>query len=124
MLRKSKIKKLKINLDLGLMIGLILFFAATNYRIIKRREGNEERLEQLKSEVETLEQRKEYLRDSLDESDDREYIERVLREDFLMKKPGEEKVVILLDENQQEKVIEKEEKSGLRKLFNFLPWID
>jgi cell division protein FtsB len=124
MLRKSKIKKLKINLGLGLMIGLILFFAATNYRIIKRREGNEERLEQLKSEVETLEQRKEYLRDSLDESDDREYIERVLREDFLMKKPGEEKVVILLDENQQEKVIEKEEKSGLRKLFNFLPWID
>ncbi len=105
------------------MIGLILLFASINYRLIKRREGNEERLEQLKMEVESLEKRKEDLRSSLDESDDREYIERVLREDFLMKKPGEEKVVILLDQSEEKSSKDKEESTS-EKIFKFLPWVD
>jgi cell division protein FtsB len=124
MVRKDKKRKLKLNLGLALIAGLILLFASVNYRIIKNREGNEERLERLKAEVESLERRKEDLRNSLDESDDREYIERVLREDFLMKKPGEEKVVILLNEEKEEESKEEEKEKGLKKVLKFLPWID
>ncbi len=108
------------------LIGVLIFlFISFNYRIIREREGNEEKLEDLKAELEFLKERKTDLETSLDQVEDRHYIERVLREDFLMKKPGEEKVVILTEEEEEEQIEEeKEEKTRFDKFKEIIPFVE
>lgn len=125
MVRKSK-SNLKSTLGLALILVLIVLFSAFNYRIIKSREGNEEKIKDMRARLNSLQEEKQALRTNLDETDDRAYIERVLREDFLMKKPGEKKVVILLDE-EKEKVVNKsktQEKTYFEKLKALLPFVE
>lgn len=109
---------------LALVVVLVFFFAIFNYRIIKGREGNEEIIESLQARLEQLEDKKRNLAISLDESDDKEHIERILREDFLMKKPGEKKVVILTEEEKKVKKEQAEEKSVWQRFLQLFPWID
>jgi len=105
-----------------LLAGLIFIFSVSNYRIARERSGNEEKIELLKAELDLLEARKMDLEESLKMADEKEYVERILREDFLMKKPGEEKVVILLDDEEVEAEDDEEvEKSGWQRLIEALP---
>lgn len=117
--------------DTSSVIGLILLITLVglmfsfNYRLARRREGNKEQIESLKAELEMVRDRKTDLETSLDKVEDRDYIERVLREDFLMKKPGEEKVVILTEEEEEEDVEEVEEEySRVDRLVEWIPFID
>ncbi len=108
-----------------LIIVLVFLFFTFNYRIIREREGNEEKIEKLQYELSLLEERRTDLEESLTEAEDRRYVERVLREDFLMKKPGEEKVIILLDE--EEEFVdeeEEEEKSRWQKVRGRIPFFE
>ncbi len=107
------------------MFVLIALFVIFNYRIIRERDGNEEKIEELRSEKYFLEEKKIDLETDLDKIADKEYIERVLREDFLMKKPGEKKVVILTEDEVGEEVLESEgEESFFNKIKRFIPFIN
>ncbi len=78
-----------------------------------------ERIESLEEELERIKAGREDLESSLDWEAREEYLERVLREDFLMIKPGEHRVIIL-DEREEKEEEEEEERS----FFHFLPWVD
>ncbi len=123
-MRKKKKKEISpVIFGIIFSIFLSFFIAFSNYRIIQEREGNKELIESLKAEIEQLEGKKENLQQGILESQDIEHIERVLREDFLMKKPGEEKVVILLSDEEPEEIIEETvEETLLQRLLKRLPW--
>ncbi len=121
-------KKTNYSVFCGLALGvvLVLLFVVFNYRIIRGREGNEEMIEALKAELEHLESRKTDLEIGLHEAEDTEHIERVLREDFLMRRPGEKKVVILTEEEKELGVKSEKEDKGedWRRFLRIFPWID
>ncbi len=103
-----------------IMLVIIVILNLSSYRIFRERRGNKEKLEELEREMVFLEERKMELETSLEESSDEEYIERVLREDFLMQKPGEKKVIILTEEEEEEEI--EEEESRWDRFLNYLPW--
>ncbi len=123
-MRKKRKKKINpVIFGIIFIFLLSLFLAFSNYRIIQEREGNKELIENLTAEINQLESKKENLQQGILESQDIEHIERVLREDFLMKKPGEEKVVILLSDEEPEEIIEEIiEETLLQRLLKYLPW--
>lgn len=130
-LAKGIINRMKKNnknysylLNSVLIVVLVALFAIFNYRIIKERDGNEERIEKLKYQLSLLEERRSDLEESLIEAEDREYVERILREDFLMKKPGEEKVIILLDESEEVIVEKEEETSRWQRFREVIPFVN
>ncbi len=106
----------------ALVIVLIFLFTSFNYRIIKEREGNKQKISELETELKAFEERRESLKANLEQVDDDEYIERILREDFLMKKPGEEKVIILTEDEEEEKEEEKEEKGRWERIRSYFPF--
>ncbi|MGM0439478.1 MAG: FtsB family cell division protein [Patescibacteria group bacterium] len=125
MARRSKQANTSAILGLALLVVLVISILSFNYRLIKEREGNEEKIENLRAELESIEERKATLESNLSKTDDKEYIERVLREDFLMKKPGETKVVILTEEEEEEQSKEEEEeKTRFEKLKSLIPFVE
>lgn len=107
-----------------LLITLVGLMVSFNYRLSKEREGNKEQIQNLKGELEMVRERKLDLETSLDKVEDKEYIERVLREDFLMKKPEEEKVVILTEKEEKELEEQDEEVGQFKKIKDWLPFTD
>jgi len=89
------------------LVGLFLIFY--NLRIYQKRAELQARAQELQVEIRELSQREQELQHQLDISATSEYQERVLREQGLYQKPGEEVVTILGGEEpeqnvQQEKV--------------------
>ncbi len=123
MARRSTKDRLLPIIGLTLLGVLVFLMISFNYRIIKEREGNDKKIESLRAEFKEVRERKKRLEMDLSETEDEEYIERILREDFLMKKPGEEKVIILTEEEEEEREEKKEELTGMQKLVDFLPFI-
>lgn len=105
-LRKKKIGKLRdtvfltMLLVLGLGLGAFLIFY--NIRIYQKRAELQGRLENLKNQIASLEARKNELESVIQVGTTQEYQEKVLREQGLYKKPGEEVVTIIPPEQVQE----------------------
>jgi len=122
--RKTKKSSTPAVLGLALLAVLVFLMFSFTYQVARQREGNEEKIQELRAELDSLRERKTDLEMSLGRVDDREYIERVLREDFLMKKPGEEKVIILTEEEEEEEEEEKEEESRFERIMDSIPFIN
>ena len=125
MARRNKKENTSSLLGLILIAVLVLVIFSFNYRIYRERDGNQEEIETLKADLEDVKERRVDLETSLDRTEDREHIERVLREDFLMKKPGEEKVVILTqDEKEEQEIEEEEEKTRFERFKSLIPFVE
>jgi len=87
-------------LALGLGLGTFLVFH--NIRIYQKRVELQKRVEGLKDQIASLESRKNELESAIQVGTTQEYQEKVLREQGLYKKPGEEVVTIIPPEQVQE----------------------
>lgn len=104
--RKKKIGKLRdtvfLTMLLALGLGLGFFLVFHNIRIYQKRVELQKRTEGLKSQIASLENRKSELESVIQVGTTQEYQEKVLREQGLYKKPGEEVVTIIPPEQVQE----------------------
>lgn len=120
-LRKKKIGKLRdtvfLTMLLVLGLGLGFFLVFHNIRIYQKRVELQKRAEILKSQIASLEGRKGELESAIQVGTTQEYQEKVLREQGLYKKPGEEVVTIIPPEQVAE---EQKEQQGNRVWWN--PW--
>jgi cell division protein FtsL len=105
-IRKKKIGKLRdtvfLTMLLALGLGLGFFLVFHNIRIYQKRVELQKRTENLKDQIASLENRKHELEFAIQEGTTQEYQEKVLREQGLYKKPGEEVVTIIPPEKVQE----------------------
>ena len=122
--RKKKISKLRdtvfpsMLLVLGLGLGIFLIFH--NIRIYQKRVELQERLENLKTQIRSLEESKSELESAIKIGTTEEYQEKVLREQGLYKKPGEEVVTIIPPEQVQE---EQKQARESRVWWNPFTWL-
>ena len=120
-LRKKKIGRLRdtvfLTMLLALGLGLGIFLVFHNIRIYQKRVELQERAEDLKSQISSLESRKSELESAIQVGTTQEYQEKVLREQGLYKKPGEEVVTIIPPEQIQE---EQKQQQASRVWWN--PW--
>jgi len=94
-----------------LFIALIVFLISANLRMNKRRTQYIDRIELLKDEIKELEQEREKLDSETSEVESQANLEKVAREQFGMKSPGEE-VVVISKEGEEEKTEQKEKKKS------------
>ncbi len=122
-LRKRKIGKLRdtVFLTMLLVIGLGLgfFLVFNNIRIYQKRVELQKRAEELQGQIASLEGRKSELESAIQIGTSQEYQEKVLREQGLYKKPGEEVVTILPPEQVQE---EQKQQQADRVWWNPFSW--
>lgn len=88
---------------------IVSFLIISNWKIHKRRTELNQRILELRQEVQNLEGRNEQLKAGVSETLESGYTEKILREKGLYKKEGEEVVVILPPEEEEES--KEEEKS-------------
>ncbi|MDO8474046.1 MAG: hypothetical protein Q7S62_00610 [bacterium] len=121
--RKKKIGKLRdtvfLTMLLVLGLGLGTFLVFHNIRIYQKRVELQERAENLKGQIASLEDRRNELESAIQVGTTQEYQEKVLREQGLYKKPGEEVVTILPPEQVQE---EQKQQQRNRVWWNPFSW--
>jgi len=106
--KSSRVKKVFGRSFLVLIGLLVLFLIFYNLRLYQKRAELQERARELQLEIAELTQREELLQYELKISTTKEYQERVLREQGLYQKPGEEVVTIIpLEEPEQKEQKEK-----------------
>jgi len=99
---------ISIGLIVFVNVAIILFLAVGNVRLFIKKHDMSAQLVDLTQEVQKLAQKNEELDKIFYESTQEEYTEEVMREEGQYKKPGEEVVVIVGDDqNQPVPVIEK-----------------
>jgi len=91
---------------LFLIIAVFLIFA--NFQMYKKRQQLTSQINEYKKEIEELENRSETLKEEIANSDNPDYIEKIVREESDMQKPGE-KVVSFIEQNPQPKEAESTE---------------
>ncbi len=108
---------------LGILVLIILgFLIITNIKIEQRRKTLLLKIENLKKEVQNLEEKNEKLKTSISQAGTLEYLEKIAREQFNLKAPGEEKVVILKVKKEEEKKEEVNSQEEKKNIFNPLNW--
>jgi len=107
--RESSSAKKVFGWSFLVLIGLLgLFLIFYNLRLYQKRAELQERTRELQLQIAELSQREQQLQQQLEISTTEEYQERVLREQGLYQKPGEEVVTILpLEEPEQKEQKEK-----------------
>ena len=103
---------------LGIFLGVIGFLGFQNFRIYQKRAELSNIAKELKAQVSDLQQRKLQLEAGLVEIQSVEYQEKVLREQGLYQKPGEEVVTVLPPEQSQEQ----DKKQETRVWWNPTTW--
>ena len=103
---------------LGIFLGVIGFLGFQNFRIYQKRAELSNIAKELKVQVSDLQQRKLQLEAGLVEIQSVEYQEKVLREQGLYQKPGEEVVTVLPPEQSQEQ----DKKQETRVWWNPTTW--
>jgi cell division protein FtsB len=66
----------------------------SNFKINKRKSELNDRIEVLKKEIQTLEEKNAQLKAAINQTQNQDYAEQILREDLNYKKPGEDVIVI------------------------------
>jgi cell division protein FtsB len=107
----------------ALLLSVIIFLGTTNLKTKRRREEIAKKTDAIKEEIAAMEKSNEDLKIKISQGQTKEYLERVAREQFGLKAPGEE-LVIIYREKGEEQEPQKEEESGLweqlKSFFNFL----
>ncbi len=101
--------------------GLIVFLVITDYKLKQNREGALNRIEELKSQIQALEEKNENFRKDISQSNSEDYLGRIAREQLNMKALGEEVVVV---KKSEDAAADAQEKMGwwdqLKSVFKFL----
>lgn len=98
-----------------LTVGLIGFLIFSNLKIDKKRSELMSRIESLKKEIQTLEEKKVELQSGVNVSQSEANLEEAAREQFGLKKPGEE--VVVVKQEQKEEVKNEEKKSFWERIW-------
>lgn len=104
-----------IFLVLAILI-VIIFLVVSNIRSNNRRTELNLRIENLKKDIEILEERKQEFSANISQIPTEDYLEKEARERFNLKKPGEEVVVVLPPEQEEEEKPE-EQKSFWQRIL-------
>ncbi len=93
---------LSIALLLILNLTIISFLIVGNWKLYQKRTSLKKDVIDLKKEVALLKERNAQLKKLFFEASQKEYLEKIIREKGLYKKPGEEVVVIMKEEEEEE----------------------
>jgi len=104
-------------LMVGLLVIIVGFLVVSNYRINKRRAELGARIDELKAEIQILEERRQGLEAKISQADQDSYLEKEARERFNLKKPGEEVVAIIRPDGKSE-----ESKEAAKQWWNPFSW--
>jgi len=104
-----------------ILLGLIIFLGVSNWKVREKRITLENQFQILNQKIEKLEEETQKLRERSSLFKKKEYLEKVAREIFNLKKPGE-KVIVIKRENFLALEPEKEEKE-VSILEQWLNWI-
>ncbi len=101
-----------------LALTILIFLLVSNSKLSQRKENLNSRINSLNSEIQALEKENQELKAGISQISQDSYLEKKAREQFNLKKPGEEVVAFIKEEGDEE---EKEEKENfwqkiLRKL--------
>ena len=101
MITKKKLKKKpglqKTILEFFLtitMVGIISFLVSGNIKLFQKKRRTNEQYFELKKEIQNVEGKNKELKTMFYQASQREYLERLIREKGLYKKPGEKVIVI------------------------------
>jgi cell division protein FtsB len=78
-----------------LVFIIVSFLIASNFRINQRRTDLKDQLQVLQNQYQSLLQQKEELESQTSQASGQDYLEKEARENFNLKKPGEEVVTVL-----------------------------
>ncbi len=103
--RKNK-REAKESAFLTLIMGVAVFGIAgilivSNIKINQKRNQMEERVVELRAQLQELQEKRQQLRAQVSSARDDEYLEEEARENFNLQKPGEEAVTVIPPENSQ-----------------------
>lgn len=118
MVAKKKKKEKSSFFSILFIVFLLLvvsFLAVTNWRISRKRAELVSRIDQIKENINDLEEKKKDLQENLSKAGSQEFIEEKAREDLGFKKPNEDMIVIT-KEFEEEKEEEKKNKEWWEKL--------
>ena len=93
-----------------LVLGTIGFLIFYNFKIYKKRISLQDRVEALKAEINILEKRSQELREGISQAGQEGFLEEAAREQFNLKKPGEEVITVLPPEEEKEQQEPEEKK--------------
>ena len=99
-----------------LVVGFLIF---TNINVALKKVELTERTEELRKEVQTLEQKRQELQAKIARAEDPDFLEERLREELGLKKPGEEVVVIVSSPEKEVEEPVKVEKTFWQKIQNW-----
>ena len=100
-----------------LIIACLLVFA--DIKIYKNKQKIVLQLEDYKRQIEEIEKRNQDLEEGIAKADDKDYIEKIAREEFGMQQKGENVVAFVTQEQQAQEIEVKQEKS----IFNIKDWL-
>ncbi len=120
--RKEKLEKVSnvlfVSIFIVIAVAVIGFFIYNNFSINSRRSDLEERKQELEEQLLELRLRELDLEVKIEYNDSEEFQEKILREQGLFQKPGEEVITVLpLEEGEETGVVE-----GERTWWNPLTW--
>ncbi len=123
--RKNKKVHASRNIFLSVLLGILLlvivgFLINTNLKINRRRTELVFQTKTLKSEIKTLEEKKQEMKEKISQAASKEYLEEVARNQFGLQLPGEKTFVITEEEENEEKDEKKEEENWWERIKNIL----
>ena len=104
-------------LMVSILVIIVGFLVVSNYRINKKRAEMGVRIDELKAEIQILEERRQGLEAKISQVDQDSYLEKEARERFNLKKSGEEVVAIIQPDGKSEK-----SKKTSKQWWNPLTW--
>jgi len=93
-----------------LLLGTIVFLAATNWKIFEKRADLKAKVGQLEEQVLALENKNQELKDNISYAQSQDYLEEAARDKLGLKKPGEE-VIVVQKESSSAEASENKEKN-------------
>lgn len=115
-IKKERHQSIFFSVVLGVLIFVVVgFLVVSNFKMGQKRTELNSRIENLRKEIQILEEKHETLQAQISETSKEYYLEKEARERFNLKKPGEEVVTILPQE-------EAEEGQKERKWWNPFTW--
>lgn len=94
--------EIRLALSLGLIFFIVAFyFIILDFNVFEKKKNLEEKINLYSSQVDDLTERNKKLKEEIANTGNTDYIEKIGREEFDMQKPGENSVVFITREKNQ-----------------------
>jgi cell division protein FtsL len=124
--KKKNIKEIVFTIFLVIFLAFLLGVAIySNMRITNQREQYKKKIEDLKEQIQDLENKKGSLDRAISEEGSSEHLEEVARKQYNLKSPGEEVVVVSKegqDKAGSEKAVQPEQRKQQASIWNPFTW--